>query len=788
VTKGPASTDGGGGPAGAPGAARWPVVLGAAVIAAAVLAAYGGTLSAPFVFDDIPSITENPTIRHLASALRPPAESTVGGRPLLNLTLAADYAAAGLAVRAYHATNIAIHALAALALFGLVRRTLLGLGQASAAATAAAFSAALIWALHPLQTESVTYVVQRAESLMGLLYLLTLYCFARSVGAPGGARLWQAACACACLAGMAAKEVMVSAPLAVLLYDAVFAAGSVRAALRARAPLYCALAASWCALALLVLSTHGRGGTAGFGSGVSWWRYGLAQGPAVAHYLRLCFWPHPLVFDYGRTLAPPAPGDIPGALAVACLLGATAWALVRRPALGFLGACFFLVLAPSSSVVPVATETMAEHRMYLALAPVVVLAVAAARRWLGRASLAACLAVSAVLLAATWERNLAYRSAEGLWRDVVARRPGNDRAQFNLGCELRRAPGRLDEAVAHFREALRINPYYIEAHYNLGKALDALGKTPEAAAQYEQALMLNPTQADAHFCLARDLESTQGGLARAVDEYREALRLKPDFAEAHLSLGVALARTPGRLADAIAQYEEAIRLDPGLFVARLDLAGALQSVPGRLGDSIAEYREALRLRPDSAEAHLRFAAALQAAPGRAAEALGELEEAVRLGPGLAEAHYGLGSALLSAPGRLSDAVAQLQEALRLRPDYAEAHCNLGMALARIPGRLQDAVAQYGEALRLRPGYAQAHCNLGNALSALGRSDEAVAQFSEALASQPDDAVVHIDFAIALLRIPGRTAEAAAHLNEALRLEPGNATARQILEGIGPGGN
>jgi tetratricopeptide (TPR) repeat protein len=752
-----------------------------------VLAAYGGALSAPFVFDDIPSITENPTIRHLASALRPPADSTVGGRPLLNLTLAADYAAGGTAVWVYHATNIAIHVLAALTLYGLVRRTLCGLGHASA--TAAAFSAALIWAVHPLQTESVTYVIQRAESLMGLLYLLTLYCFARSVGASGGgARLWQAACACACLAGMAAKEVMVSAPIAVLLYDAAFAAGSVRAALRARAPLYCLLAASWCALALLVLSTHGRGGTVGFGSGMTWWRYGLAQGPAIAHYLRLCVWPHPLVFDYGWALAPFSPGDIPGDLAVASLLAATAWALVRRPALGFLGATFFLILAPSSSVVPVATETMAEHRMYLALAPVAVLAVAVAWRWLGRAGLAACVVLASALLAATWERNTAYRSAEVLWRDVVARRPGNDRAQFNLGCELVPVPGHLGEAVAHFREALRINPYYIEAHYNLGKALDALGRTPEAIAQYEEALRLNSTQADVHFCLARDLEATQGGLARAVAEYEAALRLRPGFAEAHLSLGVALERMPGRLADAIAQYEEALRLDPGLFVARLDLAGALQSVPGRLGDSIDEYREALRLRPDSAEAHFRFAAALQAAPGRTSEAIGQFEEAVRLGPGMAEAHYGLGTALVAVPGRLSEAVAQLQEALRLRPDYAEAHCNLGLALARTPGRLEDAVAQYGEALRLRHDYAQAHCNLGNALSALGRTDEAIAQFNEALRSRPDDAIAHIDLAIALLRMPGRTAEAVAQLTEALRLDPGNDTARQILAGIGSPGN
>jgi tetratricopeptide (TPR) repeat protein len=764
-----------------------PALLAAAVLAAATVAAYGRTFSVPFLFDDIPSVVDNATIHRMAAALLPPAESTVGGRPVLNLSLAADYAANGAAVWSYHATNLAIHVLAALALFGVVRRTLAAIAAASA--TAVAFVVSLLWSLHPLQTESVTYVVQRAESLMGLFYLLTLYCFIRAAAAGGAeGRLWQAASVAACLLGMATKEVMVSAPLVVLLYDRTFAAGTFREALRRRPALYGCLAATWGALALLVLSTHGRGGTAGFGSGVAWWGYALAQAPAIVHYLRLCFWPHPLVFDYGRTLAPWSLGIITCALLVGCLLAATAWALVRRPALGFLGACFFAILAPSSSFVPVATETMAEHRMYLALAPVVILAVTAAWRWLGRPGLAACVALAGVLLAATWQRNETYRSAEGLWRDVVARVPGNDRAQFNLGCALRATPGRLDEAILHYREALRLNPNYVEAHYNLGKAMEALGRSPEAAAEFEEALRLNSEQVDAHYSLAKVLEVVPGRLDDSIAEYKEALRLKPDFAEAHLSLGVDLQRVPGRLGEAVAHYEEALRLDPGLLVARLNLAGALQATPGRLGEAIAQYREALRLKPDSAEAHFRLGTALQGVPGRLDEALSQYGEALRLKPDLAEAHYNVGSILVTLPDRRDAAVAQYEEALRIRPDFAEAHGSLGFALSKIPGRLEEAVSQYEEALRLKPGYVEARCNLGNALSTLGRTREAVVQYEEALRARPDDAVIHIDLALTLLRIPGRTQDAVAHLDEALRLQPGNAMARQILAGIGSPGD
>lgn len=746
VTTGATAIPGPGTPRGE--AADWAALALPAILVAAAVAAYGRTLSVPFLFDDVPSIADNPTIRHLSGAFWPPADSTVGGRPVLNLSLAFDYAVSGTGVWSYHATNVAIHTLAGLALYGVARRTLAALGSRSA--TAVAFSAALLWVVHPLQTESVTYVIQRAESLMALFYLLTLYAFIRAAGSAGrAARAWSAACVGACLLGMATKEVMVSAPLIVLLYDRTFASGSFREALGRRAALYGCLAATWPVLALLVLSTHGRGGTVGFASGVSWWGYALAQFPALVHYLRLCVWPRPLIFDYGHVPAPPSLATALDAAVVIGLLGATAWALVRRPALGFLGACFFAILAPSSSVVPVATEVMAEHRMYLPLAAATVLAAVAMDRWIGRLLVAATLALAAALLAATWQRNGAYRSALSLWSDVAAKAPGNDRAQFNLGCALVAQSGRLQEAAARFEEAIRLNPNYVEAHYNLGKALKALGRTREAIAQFEEALRLNSDVADAHFSLASALQEDPSRLDDAVAQFQQGLRLKPDVAEAHMSLGAALQRTSGRLNDAVAQYEEAIRLNPGLAEAHFRLGTALQALPGRLGDAVSQYEEAIRLRPD-----------------------------------FADAHYNLGCILVAEPGRTADAIAQYDEALRLKPGMAEAHCNLGYALAKVPGRLPEAIAQYEEALRLRPDYAEAHCNLGNALSTSGRAQEAIPHYEQALRTRPDDPVIHIDLAIALLKVPGRTDEAVAQLNEALRLQPGNPMARQILSGIG----
>ena len=578
----------------------WPALACAAVLAALAIAAYSRTFSVPLLFDDGFAIATNASIRHVGTALRPPVGTTVGGRPVLNLSLALNYAVSGTRVWSYHAANLAIHVLAGLALFGIIRRTLAA--RTGAAATGVAFSASLLWLLHPLQTESVTYIVQRAESLMGLFYLLTLYCFIRGVKAEGdpARNWWRAASIATCLLGMATKEVMVTAPLIVLLYDRTFLAGGFREALRRGWRVYAGLAATWIVLVLVVLSGKGRGGNAGFGTPVAWWRYALTQFGAIAHYLRLCFWPHPLVFDYGSALVRPSFGVLPHALLVVAMVAATAWALARRPAIGFLGACFFVVLAPSSSVVPVATETMAEHRMYLPLIAVTVLVVLGIYRWLGRAALPLCLALAAGLISATWQRNETYRTSEGIWCDTVAKRPENERAQYNLACILQAMPGRLGDAVARYEEALRLKPDYAEAHNNLGNALGSIGRSPEAIAHFEEALRLKPGYAEAHNDLGIALSSV-GRIAEAIEQYEEALRLKPDLFQASFNLGNAL-DSVGRTPDAIEQYEQALRIKPDDATIHFYLAGALLRTPGRIDEAAAHLREVVRLQPDNHEA------------------------------------------------------------------------------------------------------------------------------------------------------------------------------------------
>ncbi len=658
-----------------------------AILVAAALAAYHNSFTGPFIFDDRPSIVENPTIRHLwpvTDALSPPRGEglTVSGRPLLNFSFAVNYALSGDAVWSYHALNLAIHLLAGLTLFGIVRRTLAGLGRVTAATVASdrrvkdnapcllALATATLWTVHPLQTESVTYVVQRAESLMGLFYLLTLYGFIRSADCHllddklEGRRAvtWQVFSVVSCLLGMATKEVMVSAPLMVFLYDRTFVSGGFAEAWRRHRRLYLGLAATWLLLGYLVISTGGRGETAGFGTEVSWWAYALTQCRAVVHYLWLSVWPHPLILDYGTKVVRDAAIVAPQALLLALLAAATVIALWRRPVLGFLGTWFLAILAPSSSIVPVATQTMAEHRMYLPLAAVAVLATMGINRLAGSRGLLLLLGLAAGFGWLTERRNHAYRSEIAIWSEPAAQ-PGSSRACCSLGVALVNA-GRLTEAAAQFAEALRLDPQNAEAHAGLG-----------------------------------------GVLAQN-----------------------------GNLAEAMAHDEAALRIDPGLAVAHNNLGNALLGM-GRVEEAIAECTKAVQLNPREARAHYNLGYALLQS-GRTEEAIAGFQEALRLQLDTADLHYNLGNALVQA-GRITEAITQYEAAVQRAPDLASAHGNLANALSQA-GRLPEAVARYEQALRLKPDEADVHFNLGMALRKLDRSSEARREFEAVLRLRPND--------------------------------------------------
>ncbi len=610
--------------------------LAAGLIALAVILVYANTLNAPFIFDDGPSIAENRTIRQLwplSSVLQPPNATGEGvaGRPVVNLTLAVNYALSGLQPWSYHATNILIHLCAALSLFGLARRTLDGpvlRGRFAGQAGTVACSIALLWAVHPLQTESVTCAIQRTESLVGLCYLLTLYGLARAAAAASRMQeiIWSGLSIAACALGMATKEVMVTAPVVALLYDRTFVGGSFRGVLRRRW-LHYGLISTWALLFYLLQGNPLRSGTAGYAL-ASPWQYLLTQCGAVVLYLKLALWPHPLVLDYGPTLVTDPLSVLPQALLLLVLAGATLYALWRKPVLGFLGAWFFIILSPSSSVVPLVTQTVAEHRVYLPLAAVCALGVGGLAASFARLVAPVCGALALVFAGLTISRNQLYQSPEAIWRDNLARRPENIRVHVGLAGladsagnfeaaaahyedYLHQKPGNLDvrinfakdlvkvgrhdEALRNFETVLRARPANIEVRVNYAACLLALGRVDEALGQFELVLRVNEQNPESHFNLAEILMKA-GRLPEALAHYQRAVDLKPAEAFMHYRRGNALFQAE-RVPEAIAAYQTAVNLQPDLYDAWSNLGGSLMTL-GRVSEAAQAFEVALRLRPD----------------------------------------------------------------------------------------------------------------------------------------------------------------------------------------------
>jgi tetratricopeptide (TPR) repeat protein len=625
--------------------------------------AYSTSFAGVFVMDDKFAIADNPNIKRLwplTTALSAPGESPVSGRPVASLTLAINYALAPEDARdvlspggpssppelrerflrnvwGYHFFNLILHVLAALALFGVIRRTLRSprlqrrLGPAS---TGIAIVASLIWVVHPLLTDAVTYVVQRTEVLMGLFFFLTLYCSIRAAEqmAKREARHgWTTAAIASCALGMGSKQTMVTAPIVVWLWDWMFLITSdpgprtpdpgntvdaAASAQRSRRRLYAGLASTWLILAVLVAIERWPHSIGIAREGWTPWTYLLTQSEVIVHYVRLAIVAAPLSLDYdGWPMARSVVQVAPYALPLVVVLLATVLAIVRRQPWGFPGAWFFLTLAPSSSVLPLATEIAAERRMYLPLAALVVAAVVAAYL-IGRTLLDVTVAdarlrrivgitLTAILVggvvgalgSATYARNQEFWSDEGIWKDTVAKRPNNPRARVNYGIDLHVA-GRLADAERELREAVRLKDTSAAAHANLGPVLCATSELDECIFHLTRALELDPDYTPAHANLA-EAYGASGKRALAAQQFALALKATPDKPFLLNRLAWLLATSPEdgvrNGSRAVQLAEHSVALTTRQDIMSLETLSAAYAEVDRFEDAVSVGREALSL-------------------------------------------------------------------------------------------------------------------------------------------------------------------------------------------------
>ena len=682
--------------------------------------------------------------------------------PLLHTAFWIEHGLWGDAVLGYHLVNVVLHVGAALLLVAIVRR--LGLGET------AGWVAGALFALHPVSVEAVAWISEQKSTLSAVFYLASALVYLNFDRTRKGS-LYAAALLLFVMA-LLAKSVTATLPAALLL---------VIWWQRGRL--------DWKRDALPLLPWFGIGAASGLftawvektyiganGSdfALSFLDRLLLAGRVICFYFSKLILPVNLMFFYPHwTVDAGQWWQYLFTLGVLAVLGVFIWLGKRAPltaALFFIGTLFPVL--GFFNVYPFVYSWVADHFAYLASIGVIVpVAVLAAKR------LPVAAVLTVILAVLTWQETREYKDVETLYTETLARNPNSWISHNNLGNFLLDKPGRLNEAVGHFKAALQLKPDSGEPHNNLGSAYSRQGRLRDAIAEFQTALKFRPSFPQALSNLGSALSKMPGRNNEAIERLQEAIRLKPDFADAHNNLGNALSGVPGRLPEAIEEYETALRLDPDFADAHGDLGVALEQL-GRTNEAIREYQAALQLKPDSSEMHSNLGVALTKI-GNFPEAVAELETALRLNPKSADARANLGIAYSKMPGKADEAMAEYQRALQLNPNQPDAQNNIGIVLAQA-GRINEAIPHFEIAVRNEPNSVETHMNLGNALLDVpGRLPEAVQQYEAAVKLKPDLFEAHYFLGLALARIPNRANEGLDELEAALKIRPDPETQRLV---------
>ncbi len=603
----------------------------------AALLTYSNTFSSPFHFDDNSEIVEYKKIRDLSGF-----SDFEGVRFVGTLTFALNYHFGGLDVFGYHLVNIVIHIVNGILVFWLVALTLKSpkmSGQPGGPESAGflPLAAALLFVVHPVQTQAVTYIVQRYTSLAALFYLLSVVLYAKwrleTAGSGGRYRvIFYLFSILSAVLAMRTKEISFTLPFVILLYEFFFFGSRWR---RAYFLIPYLLTLSVIPLVFINLDTDKPiGDLAGEvreaaleTESISRGDYLLTQFRVIVTYLRLLALPVRQNLDYDYPVyrsffAPEVFLSFLFLLAIVCL-GVYFYIRSRKGGSGYLLLSsfgifwFFITLSVESSIIPI-RDVIFEHRLYLPFAGAAVVFCSAMMygtdcciRWSrGRTSSGAVVVIvmAAILIPlsfAAYQRNRVWKDSITLWKDVVAKSPLKARPHRNLAFASYNQ-GLPDEAIKEYRIAIGIKPGIASIHNNLGLVY-----------------------------------YNQGMIEEAVSEYEAALRLKPDLEMVHVNLGLAYARK-GALDEAVTEFKSAISLNPGLAGAHFNI-GLVYMKQGRPDYAIEEFKTVIRLKPDSPEAHN---------------------------------HIGV---IYAMQDRKDDAIVEFTNALRLKPDFSEAKSNLRRA-------------------------------------------------------------------------------------------------------------
>jgi len=721
------------------------------LMAVLALIAYANSFRVPFQFDDYPNIVDNSSVflkEFSPSWLNQLIEVNFRGstRIFAYFTFALNYYFGGLQVFGYHLVNLLIHLCSGLLLYWFLLLTLnlpsLKERYGSIAFPTALFSS-LLFLVHPIQTQSVTYIVQRMTSLGGMFYLLALVLYVKGRLASGmKSYLYLAGMVLSYLLGLFTKENVAILPLFIALYEFYFFQNLEVSRKGKKALLYAA--GFVLVIGLLMAVFWGKRYIDVIIEGYQTRDFTLServltQFRVVLYYVTLLVWPLPsrLNLDYdfptSHGLLDPAT-TLFAVVGVAGLIGCAIWRAKKQPLVSYFILWYFGNLLIESSVFPL--EMVYEHRLYLPIiGPIVLFVTLVVKGWerieerfrlrLRRDEQwtrvtdtntmvplwVFFLCLTLLFVIGSYNRNKVWANEITLWEDCVRKSPNKARTHSNLGVYLIKAK-MIERGLQSLQKALQINPNYDGAHYNLGLTYEQLNQPEKALFHLERYLNLDPKDAKGY--------NEIGLIKLQKKELGEAIRL----------------------------FRKGVELDPYLENIHANLGNAFLQA-NRIDDAIAEYKQALLLNPDLPEVHIKVAEAY-ARKGQKTLASEEFAKAVRVASSSPdENHFLIGSAHLEA-GRFDEAIGELKEALKINPDDPRVYNNLGLAY-RKKGMTNEAFSNYRKAMSLDPSFPDPRINLAEIYLQKGTINEAIVELQQALRLAPDRAEVHNNLGVIFLR-------------------------------------
>jgi len=671
---------------------------------------YSNSLEAPFVFDDTQNIKRNTSLRINKITIDTLGKAvfeieTNSLRPIPRITFALNYYYHQYRLKGYHLVNTFIHIVSSITLYFFIKTTLSipSMRARYNHPDAIAFFSTLIWLVHPLHTQSVTYIVQRMNCMSAMFYLLSILFYTtgrirqkrqslldtqvkkirnlrfslNSLYFSGTVLFW--------LLALGSKENAAVLPIFIFLYEWYFFQDLSRKWLLQNLKIIFAAITILCLTALLFLGTNPLDelqSISDFANNkFTFLERVLTQPRVVMHYVSLIFYPHPsrLNIDYdfplSHSLIDPAT-TLFSFLGILALFALAVLLAKKNPLFSFCILWFLGNLVVESSVIPLAI--IYEHRTYLPSMLICLLVITLTQQYIKPSwTRVALLCTIAVIFSFwTYQRNAVWSDAVTLWSDCAAKSPNKPRPNYNLGLALKNQ-GRLEEAIKQYKETIRIQPTYVKAHYNIANTLREQNRFDEAIKHYEEAVFLRKDFAQAHYNLGVALQE-YNRLDDAIKQYKEALRIKPDLEEAHHNIGLTLQKK-GNSNEAIKHYKEALRIKPDLVKTHYSL-GNIFKKQRRFDEAMKHYKAILHIKSEHVGAHISLGnVSLQL--GHVDHAIKYYKKALGIQPDLKEAYNNLGNALQDKQ-RFDEAIKHYKMALKIDPDYTSAKNNLKNVLAK----------------------------------------------------------------------------------------------------------